>query len=244
MQQVFLDLLLFFYNNLAFHNLGITILEISVLVRLVFWPVARQQAKYSKKMAELQPHLAALKAKHKDNKQAFATAQMGLFKEHGVNPAAGCLPSLIQIVVLFGLLGALNKIIAMPNINTYFLGLNMAGKNIWYLPGLPFPMPGILVIIAAATQYVQTKLMMPTPPKIRKEDKKVEKEEKEDFMTSFAEAQGQMVWMFPLLFLFLGTQWPAGLALYWSVSSVLSIAQIAHTTGFARLKDPKFLLPG
>lgn len=235
MQDFFLNVLLFFYHNLAFNNLGITIIEISVLTRVVFWPLARHQARYTKKMQELQPQLSSLKQKHKDNKQAFAQAQMDLMKQNGVNPAAGCLPSVLQIVVLFGLLGALNKILTM-DINTTFLFWNMAKPDALKIEGIPFAIPGILVILAALTQYVLTKLMMPTPPKIRKEDKKGEVEEKKDFMESFAEAQSSMVWMFPLMFLLLGTQWPSGLALYWTVSSVLSTVQHVHTTGKGSLK--------
>ncbi len=229
MQDIVLQVLLFFYHNLAFNNLGITIIEISVLLRLAFWPLQKQQTHYSQKMKQLQPHLSVLKDKHKNDKQAYATAQMALMKDHGVNPAAGCLPSLVQIGMLILLMGALTKLLGMQ-INTSFLIWNMAKPDSYQIAGIPFAIPGILVIIAAATQYVQTKMMMPQAPKVRKEDKKPEKEEKQDFMESFAEAQGQMIWMFPLMFLFLGTQWPAGLALYWSVSSILSIAQQWYMT--------------
>lgn len=227
MQDLVLQILLFFYHNLAFANLGITIIEISVLLRLAFWPLLRQQTKYSHKMRQLQPHLNALKQKHKDDKAAYAQAQMDLLKEHGVNPAAGCLPSLVQIGVLILLLGALTKLINMK-INTQFLIWNMAKPDTFKLPGIPLELPGSLVALAAVTQYFQTKLMLPAAPAVRPEDKKDEKEEKEDFMESFAQAQGQMIWMFPLMFLFLGTKWPSGLALYWSISSLLSIGQQWH----------------
>lgn len=239
MGDLFLNIILFIYNTVAFQNLGVAIVEISILSRIVFYPFVKQQAHYSKKMAELSPHLAALKEKHKDNKQAFASAQMELFKTNGVNPAAGCLPAVVQIVLLFGLLGAMNKILTM-NLNTGFLIWDMAHPDKYTITGIPFAVPGILVVIAAATQYIQTKLMM--PPQIKKEEGKVKKEG--GFAGEFAEAQSSMMWMFPLMFLFLGTQWPSGLALYWSVSSVLAIIQQARITGFgpfeqhvARLKQ-------
>lgn len=234
MGNIFLDIILFIYNSLAFHNLGIAIVEISVITRVIFYPFIRQQAHYTKKMSELQPHLNELKAKHKNDKQAFAQAQMALFKEHGVNPAAGCLPSIVQIIVLFGLLGALNSILKM-HVNTNFLFWNMAKPDAFHLSGIPVAVPGILVVIAAATQFVQTKLMMPVAPAIKKEDKPKEKEEKKEFMEEFADAQSSMVWMFPLMFLFLGTQWPSGLALYWSISSIIAIAQQYQITGLGGL---------
>ncbi|KKU91143.1 MAG: 60 kDa inner membrane insertion protein [Microgenomates group bacterium GW2011_GWA1_48_10] len=232
----FLQVILFIYNTIAFQNLGVAIVEIAILSRLIFYPFIKQQTHYSRKMNELQPHLKALKEKHKGNQQAFAAAQMELFKQHGVNPAAGCLPAVVQIVVLFGLLGAMNNILTMK-LNTRFLIWDMAQPDRMNISGLPVAIPGILVVVAAATQFIQTKMMMPTPPAVRKEDKPAEKEEKKEFMQEFAEAQSSMVWMFPLLFLFLGTQWPSGLALYWSTSSLLAIGQQYRISGLGALEQ-------
>lgn len=237
MGDIFLNVILFIYNTVGFQNLGVAVVEIAVLTRVIFHPFIKQQANYTKKMSELSPHIAALKEKHKDNKQAFATAQMELFKQNGVNPAAGCLPAVVQIVVLFGLLGAMNKILTM-NVNTTFWVWDMAKPDAYHVSGIPIAIPGILVILAAATQYIQTKLMMPVTAKKPKEDKPAlvveggKPAEKKEFMQEFAEAQGSMMWMFPLMFLFLGTQWPSGLALYWAVSSLLAIVQQVRITGF------------
>lgn len=234
--KVFLDIVLFIYNTIGFHNLGIAIVEISVLSRLVFYPFIRQQAHYTRKMNEIQPQLKALQEKHGKDKQAYAAAQMELFKQHGVNPAAGCLPSIVQIVLLFGLLGALNSILKMK-VNTDFLFWNMAKPDAWHLSGLALGLPGILVALAAGTQFIQTKLMMPVPIPVEKKDTPKEAEKKEDFMTEFAQAQSSMVWMFPLMFLFLGTQWPSGLALYWTTSSLIAIVQQYRITGLGGLES-------
>lgn len=242
--DIFLQALLFIYNTIGFHNLGVAIIEIAIISRLVFWPFAKQQAGYTKKMNEIQPHLAALKEKHKGNQQAFASAQMELFKQHGVNPAAGCLPAVVQIVILFGLLGGLNCafdpvahhcINPVLNLNTKFLMWNLAKPDAHHLLSLPFALPGVLVVLAAVTQFIQTKMMMPVPVSVKKDDKPKEKEEKKEFMQEFAEAQSSMIWMFPLIFLFLGTQWPSGLALYWTTSSVIAIFQTYRITGLGAL---------
>lgn len=238
MDNFVLQIILYIYNTVAFQNLGVAIIEIAVLSRVIFYPFAKQQAVYGKKMAELQPHLSALKEKHGDNKQAFAAAQMDLFKQHGVNPAAGCLPAIVQIVILFALLGALNKILAM-NLNTSLWIWNMAKPDAYKIEGLPFAVPGILVALAAATQFIQTKMMMPSSAKATEgkpaNPKKEGEEKKSDFMGEFAEAQSSMIWMFPLMFLFLGTQWPSGLALYWTVSSILAIWQQYKVAGLGGL---------
>lgn len=231
MGEFFLQIILFVYNTIAFQNLGVAIIEISILSRVVFYPFIKQQTHYSKKMAELQPHLNDLKEKHKDNKQAFAAAQMELFKQHGVNPAAGCLPAVVQIVILFGLLGAMNQILTMK-VNTSLWIWDMAKPDAFGISGIPFKIPGILVVVAALTQFIQTKMMMPT------QVKKIENKEKKegDFMSEFADAQSSMIWMFPLMFLFLGTQWPSGLALYWSVSSLFAIYQQYKIAGLGGLE--------
>lgn len=256
--DLFLQAILFIYNTIGFHSLGVAIIEISVITRLIFYPFIKQQTQYSKKMNELQPHISALKEKHKGNQQAFATAQMDLFKQHGVNPAAGCLPAVVQIVVLFGLLGAMNHILTMK-LNTSFWIWNMAQPDAYalskVLPGIAsaiplakgFEIPGALVLIAAATQFLQTKMILPGSPKqlaastqqvSKKSDKNKPEAKKEgDFMSEFAEAQSSMIWMFPLIFLFLGTKWPSGLALYWSVSSIIAIAQQYRISGLGGLQQ-------
>ncbi|RJR14803.1 membrane protein insertase YidC [Candidatus Microgenomates bacterium] len=226
MTEFFYQILLFFYNNLAFQNLGLAIIEISVITRIVTHPLTKQQLVQARKMREIQPKINALKVKHKGDNQALSQAQLALFKEHGVNPAGGCLPAIIPLVILIGLSGAVQHAFASNgDINAQFLIWDLSKPDTINVTGIPFALPGLLVIATAASQYFYSKLVMPTPPKVRKEDKPAEKEEKQDFMASFAEAQSSMMWMFPLLFLYIGTQWAAALPLYWTVTSVVSIAQ-------------------
>jgi YidC/Oxa1 family membrane protein insertase len=234
MNDYFLQFILFFYNTIGFKNIGLSIIEIAIVTRIVFYPMLKQQLQSSKKIAELKPHLDALNAKHKDNKMALQQAQMDLYKQHGVNPAAGCLPLIVQIVVMYGLLGGLNKALAM-NLNTSFFIWDMAKPDAYKIAGLSFAIPGLLVVITAITQYVQSMMMMPVPPKVLKVDKPKEKEEKVDFATSYAESMQASMWMFPLMFLVFGVSWPSGLALYWSVGSILSIAQQYPITGLGSL---------
>jgi YidC/Oxa1 family membrane protein insertase len=238
MGDIFLQAVLLIYNTIGMQNLGISIIEIAVLSRVVFYPFIKQQLTYSKKMGELQPHISALKEKHGKDQQAFARAQMELYKEHGFNPAAGCLPTIVQLVVLIGLFNALNSILA-GNYNTGFLIWNMAKPDVFQIEGINFALPGVLVVIAAATQFLQSKMMMPAQGAVSKEQGIVKKDEnrKEDFATEFASAQSSMIWMFPLMFLWFGTQWPSGLALYWSVSSVLAIYQQYKISGLGQLEE-------
>jgi len=88
---------------------GADMILIALVVRLALWPLAQQQFKSMAEMQKLQPLLKALQAKHKGNPQEQQAAQMALYKEHGVNPLAGCLPMLIQLPILFGLYWAINE---------------------------------------------------------------------------------------------------------------------------------------
>ena len=83
--------------------LGFAIILLTIIIRLLVWPFMAVQLKSAKKMADLKPKLDELKTKHGSDRQALAAAQMSLYKEHGVNPAGGCLPTLIQFPVLIAL---------------------------------------------------------------------------------------------------------------------------------------------
>ena len=174
---------------------------------------------------------------------------MRLFKEAGVNPAAGCLPMLIQLPVLlalynvfFQVLGSsggrelvnhINSVVYFPflkltSFNLVFFGVNLGVKpSQWQTVG-----PWILVVpvITALLQFVQTKTM--TPPTPQKEKKKTDKEEKpasEDMSTAM---QTQMTYFTPILFGYFAFSFPLGLALYWNTFTVFGIIQQVLIAGW------------
>lgn len=243
------NILMVFYKIMEFLHipgpLGIAIIFLTLVIRLVLYPLMNAQLKSAKKMAALKPHLDALSAKHKDDKQKLQQAQMALYKEHGVNPAAGCLPSLIQLPVLIALYSVFNQVLANGNLSKVVadinqvvyspllrvsaLDLNFFGVNLgvkpsqfqtygWFLLAIP--------VITAALQWYQTKLMMPTVASTQpdyhpvKEGEKVEK--KQD---TAAEMQKQMALIMPVMFGYFAFQFPLGLALYWNVFGVFGIIQ-------------------
>src|SRR3989338_9614472 len=178
-----INLLVFIFQTLqALHipgALGFSIIILTVIIRVLVWPFMASQIKATKKMAELKPHLNELKKKHKDDKQALASAQMALYKEHGVNPAGGCLPALLQIPVFIALYQSIINILqgAGGNINTinsllYFpqfklpatLDPNFFGLNLGIKPS-DFGKYGILLllvpIVTALLTFVQSKMTLP-----------------------------------------------------------------------------------
>lgn len=240
--------------------LGIAIIIVTLLIRILIWPLMATQLKTSKKMADLKPHLDELKKKHKDDKQAFAKAQMDLFKEHGVNPAGGCLPLLIQIPPMIAIyqviysffsgdqgLERINQVLynsswrlnEIPNLN--FFGMNLADKP------ADFARVGMLIllipVVTALLQLFQSKMMTPLTPKIQKNDSKKEKQEKESMEDAMASMQGQMLFIMPLMMAYITFTFPIGLALYLNTITIVGIFQQYLVSGWGSLSNWFKMLP-
>src|SRR3990167_5719501 len=109
------NLLVAVYQVLLFlhvpYALGFAIIGLTIVIRLILYPLINSQLKASKKMQDLAPHISNVKEKHKDDKKRIQEETMKLYKEPGVNPAAGCLPTLIQLPILWGLYSVLNNLV-------------------------------------------------------------------------------------------------------------------------------------
>lgn len=253
----FLNLLTAFYKLFEYFHipgpLGFAVIAMTLAIRLILYPLMATQLRSARKMAKIKPHMDALAVKHKGDKTALQQAQMALYKEHGVNPAAGCLPLLIQMPILIALYGVFNEVLNNGNIGKVVadinqvvytpalklteLDLNFFGMNLGVKPS-QFQTHGYLLllvpILTAALQYWQTKIMMPTPvnptnapistnKKTKALAKKDEKEEKPT--DTAAEMQKQMMIITPLMFGYFAFQFPLGLALYWNIFGLFGILQ-------------------
>jgi len=235
----------------VFGNLGFAIIALTIIIRTLLVPLTAPSMKAAKKMAELAPEIAKLKKKYAHDKQKFAQAQMALYRQHGANPVAGCLPMIVQLVILISLYQAfiqvlkpngaeliarLNEIVypflKLPletRIDFSFLYLDLSKPDIFHLGGLPIP--GIFLILAALTQFLSSKMMSPAVKKVEKEAEKT-KGKTDDFMASM---QAQMVYLFPLMTIFIGFTFPSGLILYWLVFSLFQFVQQYFMTGLGGL---------
>jgi len=231
--------------------LGFAVIGLTIVIRLILYPLTLAQLKSAKKMTDLKPHLDLLSKKHKDDKQALQQAQMALYKDHGINPAAGCLPILIQFPVLIALynvfyqvlnngnldkaIEAINSVVYHPALKIVSLDLSFFGINLgvkpsqwatqgWWLLSIP--------VITGLLQWYQTKLMLPGQTAVINSqplDKKLIKPENnkqnaqpED---TAMEMQRQMAIISPIMFGFFAYQFPLGLALYWNVFGLFGIIQ-------------------
>ena len=215
--QPIYNALIFLYNIVPGHDLGVAIILLTIIIRLILYPLAKKQIESQKKMQELQPEIKRVQDKYKGDKEKQGKELMNLYKEKKVNPASGCLPLVVQIIFIIALYRALvaginfseckdlYTFVACPaRIGTSFLGiLDLAKPSI------------VLAVLTAAAQFVQTKMMMgtmKTAPSSGKGD--------------FAQAMNkQMLYLGPLLTLFIGAKFPAGLPLYWLVMTLFMIGQ-------------------
>ncbi len=234
--------------------LGFAIIIMTILIRFLIWPLMHTQLKSMRKMSDLKPKLDELKGKHKDDKQALAAAQMALYKEHGVNPAGGCLPTLVQIPPLIAIyqvifaffegahgLDKINNVLynsawklnASPDL--YFLGLNLADKP------SDFGRVGIFIllipVLTALLQFMQSKMMTPAPIKEYPSDSPKEKKEKESAEDTMAAVQSQMTFMMPLVIGYVSFTFPMGLALYWNTLTIFGIWQQYLISGWGGLAE-------
>jgi YidC/Oxa1 family membrane protein insertase len=216
--------LVFLAQNIG--SAGVAIVVFTLGIKFLLVPLTLQQLKSAKAMQELQPHIKELQGKHKNDKQKLTEETMALYKEHHVNPAAGCLPLLVQMPILYGLYGALldlgnpkdllyNPLFAQPFL--WLSGHQVTGNG--SLTGLSAPDPWhILPILCVITQWVQQRMMQTT--------KQTDPQQ--------AAMQSMMQFM-PLMIGFFAWNYASGLALYWAVSTCFSIVQQYFITGWGKL---------
>lgn len=233
-----LNLLIFFYQIL-FQNLGLAIIGLTVVLRAVLIPLTLPSLRAAQKQQALAPHIAKLKEKHKDSKEKLARAQMDLYRQHGVNPASGCLPQILQLAILIALYQAFIQILnsdgqAMADLNRvlYFDFLKIdpdTALNIAFGPwNLAKPDPWfILPILAGASQFVLSRMMQPAVAGAKEKAKKTP-EKSDDLMYNM---QNQMLYLMPLMTIFIGWRLPSGLVLYWLATTVFSVGQQYFISG-------------
>lgn len=264
--QPILNVLIIFYQLfLAVHlpwALGFSIIALTVAIRMVLWPLTTAQLKSTQKMAALKPHLDRIKVEHGHDKVRHQQEVSKLYKEHNVNPLAGCLPVVLQLPVFFALYNVLQKIVELNNndainainqkvypflsffhINnipdTHFLGFDLATKpNQWAkLGGLGFLIL-LIPVLTAVFQFIQSKMITPAPtvaPAKKQKPAKDKEKQKEGLEDTMAQMQGQMTFLMPAMIAFFSYNFPVGLALYWNTFTIIGIIQQYKIAGAGAL---------
>jgi YidC/Oxa1 family membrane protein insertase len=209
-----LNLLVFFYQTIAGHDLGVAIILATILIRVLLFPFFHKGAKQQILMQRIQPKVKKIQELHKDDRNKQGEALMELYKEHGINPFSSFLLLLIQLPILItfnfvirsfaaGQLAGLYHFISSPGaVSTLFLGsVDLSKPNIY-----------ILVLVAVA-QFAQARLAIYRDPSNTAAPTQAEK------------IARQMMYVGPILTLAVFFNFPAAVALYWFTTSIFSAVQ-------------------
>ena len=217
-----------------FNNFGLSIIVFTVIIRIATMQLTLKQIKSTRAMSTLQPKMKELQERYKNDRQKLSQETFKLYREHGVNPI-GCLgPLVIQFPIWIGLYWALIRVLPSSPENLADLSQLLYGwlpvvhtavpidsAFLWLDLAVPDTLP-VMPLLVGASMWVQQK-MMTYPSQDPKQ----------------AQTQQMMLWMMPLLFVFLTFSFPSGLALYWLATNIMGVAIQYVTTGWGGLRPSR-----
>ncbi len=214
-QPVF-NLVIFLYDIIPGHDLGVAIILLTIFIKIILLPLSKKSIKSQKSLQDLQPKINEIKKKYANKKEEMGRAMMNIYKENKVNPLSSCLPLIIQLPFLIAVFrvfrngfenGALNLVypfIVKPESMNY-IAFGFLDLSIRSVP---------IAVLAGLAQFWQSKMMIRKRPEIKTPGAK-----DEDMM---AIMNKQMVYLMPAITIFIAMSFPAGLALYWLTTTVLT----------------------
>lgn len=195
-QQV-ITVLYNFTSSFGMGNYGLAIVIMTIIVKLLLYPLSKKQIESTKAMMELQPKMKAIQEKYKDDKQRLNMELANLYKSEGVNPLAGCLPLLVQMPIMIGIFYGIRD----------FHYADPASASFLWMTNISSPDPTyILPVLSAATTFIQSKQTMPDTGNPQTKI---------------------MLYFMPLFIGYISLTFPAGLVLYWVVMNIMQITQQA-----------------
>lgn len=196
-------------------NYGVIIVILSVLSKLVFWPLSVKSFKSMREMQLVQPMMTELRKRYADEPKELQRQMMLLYKQRGVNPLGGCMPLVVQMPIFVALYSVLRSNIELRNAPFFGWIDNLAAPDVLFT--LPFPIPilgtnfSLLPLLMGAAMIWQSKMGSPM-----------------SMSGPAAQQQAVMKWMMPIVFIFIFYSMPSGLVLYWLINTVFSVWQQIH----------------
>ena len=187
---------------------GWVIVLITVIIKVLFWPLTAAATRSMKRMQALAPEMAALKEKYKDDMQKFTQKQWELYRKHKVSPMSGCLPMAIQMPVFIGFFTMIRSAIELRGAHFLWIADLSKPDTLFMIPGTHFPF-NLLPLLMGGSMLWQSHLTPPSP--------------------GMDPAQAKIMRYMPLMFLVFLYTYSSGLALYWTVNNVLTIVQTKLT---------------
>ena len=187
---------------------GLTIIAITFIIKMVFWPLTAASTRSMKRMSALQPQMNALKEKYKDDAAKMNKKLMEFMKENKVSPLGGCLPMLLQIPVFFGFFTMIRSAVELRGAHFLWVADLSQPDTLFYIPGMNFPF-NLLPLIMGATMLWQARLTPPSP--------------------GMDPTQQKIMKYMPLMFMVFLYNYSAALTLYWTTNNLLTIFQTKVT---------------
>ncbi|MBR0598425.1 YidC/Oxa1 family membrane protein insertase [Sinanaerobacter chloroacetimidivorans] len=188
-------------------NYGITLIVFTIIVKACLFPLYADQIKHSTRMADVQPKMQALQKKYANDKEMLNIKMMELYKEEKFNPMRGCLPMLIQMPIIFGLFALLRNPTVFIKSNEMLMAVHEA--FLW-VPDLSQPDPWVLPILAGITTFIS---FSQTQNQTQMGD------------NTMAPMMKMMRYFFPIMIVWMGRSFPAGLTVYWFIGTLIQIFQ-------------------
>jgi YidC/Oxa1 family membrane protein insertase len=253
-----INVIVLIYQALLFLHvpsaLGFSIIILTIVIRLILYPLTAAQLKAAAKMQKIAPHLNKLKDKYKGDSAKIQQETLRLYKEYGINPAAGCLPILIQLPLIYALYQVLNDVVKyntmqinhvlysfIPKLSRSwelaFFGLPLASTPSKLMPSVG-PLILLIPVLTGASQFFLSKMMIPAKTAVEVLEKDIEKNapvdknDAEDFASAF---QTQSLFIFPLMIGFFSFSFPIGISLYWNTFTIFGIIQQYKIMGLGGL---------
>jgi YidC/Oxa1 family membrane protein insertase len=195
-------------------NYGVAIIILTILTKILLWPLGNKSYKSMAEMKKIQPLMAEIKEKYKDDKKKMNEEMMGLYKTYKVNPVGGCLPMVVQIPVFFALYRMLYEAIELRHAPFFgwITDLSAPDRLFRFDFSVPFMQPPygipVLTIIMGVTMFIQQKMSPPAGDP----------------------TQAKMMMMMPIVFTVIFINFSSGLVLYWLVNNIISVAQQYYIT--------------
>lgn len=217
--QPLFNALVLIYQYLPGHDFGIAVIVLTIIIRIVFYPLMVKSIKSQKVLSELQPKIQEIQQKYKTEKEKQAKEMMALYQKEKINPLGGCLPLLLQLPILIALYRVFWTGLepgAMARLYSFVPDPGVIDPTFLGLLNLAEPFFG-LALLAGVAQFFQTKMLMPKTKKTREQGGQ---------MSQFSSMmQKQMLYFFPIFTVLILLRLPSAIGLYWIVTALFSIGQ-------------------
>lgn len=217
--QPLFNLLIFLYNIIPSHDIGLAIIALTIIIKLILYPLSIKSLRSQKALQDVQPKIEELKKKYSNQKDKLATEMMELYKKEKVSPFSSCLPLLIQfpfLVAVYQVFRAGLSNGSMDKLYSFVSNPGLINPMTFGLIDLSKPQIA-LAILAGVAQFFQSKMLISKKPEIKSAASKDE--------SIMATMNKQMTVMMPLMTVIIGVSLPGGLTLYWLVMTILTVFQ-------------------